>query len=114
MENEKIDLSPLDPCKDQERWNDLINTIARRAMHARRRRLSVSYQLLAWARPAVAMAAAIALMVVVGASVNRYQSQTNTNRAVKPTLMLAVWATTNQAPSTATIIEVLGGARASN
>lgn len=113
MESEKIDLSPLDPTKDQGRWNDLISTIARRAIEARRRRMSVPYQLLAWARPAVAMAAAIALIVVAGASVSRYQSQTNSSHTVEPTFMLTVWAATNQPPSTATMIEVLGGARGS-
>jgi hypothetical protein len=113
MESEKIDLSPLDPTRDQGRWNDLISAIARRGVEARRRRMSVTYQLLAWARPAVAMAAAVALIVAVGASASRYQSKTNARPAVKPTLILTVWAATNQPPSTATMIEVLGGARGS-
>jgi hypothetical protein len=111
MDNEKIDLSSLDPSRDESRWNDLISAIARRAREARQRRLSVPYQLLAWARPAVAMAAAIALVVVVGASLSRYAAQTKSVNTVKPALMLTVWAATDVHPSTAAMLELLGGAR---
>jgi hypothetical protein len=113
MESEKIDLSPLDPTVDLRRWNDLVNTITRRAIEARQRRLSVTYQLLAWARPAVAMAAAVALVVIAGASLSRFGSRTEVSSAVKPALILADWAVRGEAPSTATMIEVLGGARGS-
>jgi hypothetical protein len=114
MEQEKVDLSALDPSRDSARWNRLVDSITRRALEARRRRISVPYQLLAWARPAVAMAAAFAVVVLVGASISRLSARSSEVATAKPAVMLSIWAATGNRPSTASMIEVLGGARGSN
>jgi hypothetical protein len=44
MKNDKIDLSPLDPSRDQRKWNDLVNNIVKHAIEARERRDSVTHQ----------------------------------------------------------------------
>jgi hypothetical protein len=113
MDYEKIDLSSLDPSTDQERWNGLIDAIVKGAVRARRKRSSVTYQLLAWARPAMAVAAAVAMTVVIGASLNRDTPRSSLSKRAKPALLLAEWATTDKALSTATMVELLGGARGS-
>ena len=69
MRDDKIDLSPLDPSRDTQRWNQLMDSIARRAIEARERRSSPVYQLLAWARPAAVAAVVAALIAVIGASI---------------------------------------------
>lgn len=109
MENNRIDLSPLDPSNDTQRWNVLIESIVERATKLRQRRLSFSYQLFTWAKPAFALAVALAFIVVIGASLHGQRSQIETPSQVNPTLMLAVWASTNERPSIKTIFELFRG-----
>ena len=57
MDEQKIDMSAVDPSRDPERWETLVQSVAARALETRRRRLTVGHQLLSWARPALAIAA---------------------------------------------------------
>jgi hypothetical protein len=109
METKKIDLSPLDPSNDTQRWNELIESIVTRAIAIRDRELSFTYQLFAWARPAFALAAALAVFAIIGASFIGQDFQSRLNAKVKPAVELTVWATTNAHPSSAAIIELFGG-----
>ncbi len=109
MENNKIDLSPLDPSNDMPRWNALLNSIVSRAIEVRQRRLSFGYQLFTWARPAFALAVALAFFIVVGASLRGESARIEAGSQVNPTLMLAVWAATNERPTTKAIFELFRG-----
>jgi hypothetical protein len=101
-ENDKIDFAALDPSRDGRRWEEMVASIAQRA--ARRRPRSIPGQLSAWARPALAAAAALALLVWTAAFVSgRAVDETD------PTALLSQWAMTDEVPAPATIIEVLGG-----
>jgi hypothetical protein len=65
----KLDLGPLDPSRDPVRWERLVRSVAARGAEgaARRRPGALALQLAAWARPALAFAAAVALAVWIPA-----------------------------------------------
>lgn len=120
MSDEKMDLSILDPSRDQERWKAIVDSLASRAWNTRRRQLSVSFQIVCWARPALAIAASLALVswaatwardgtarcaaCVDGATT----SSTSSRSAQDPTTQLAQWAAADQMPATMQILQVLG------
>jgi hypothetical protein len=60
-DDDRIDFAALDPARDRVRWERMMGDVATRAL-ARRRR-GVGAQLGAWARPALALAACVALFV---------------------------------------------------
>jgi hypothetical protein len=64
MSHDPVDLGPLDPALDQVRWERLVRSVAARgaAGAALRRPRNLVLQLAAWARPAMALAAAAALV----------------------------------------------------
>ena len=63
---DKIDFGPLDPCRDEARWHRLVAQTARRAREQHARGVqTVSGQLVAWGRPALAVAAALSLVVTI-------------------------------------------------
>lgn len=109
MKDNKIDLSPLDPSNDRPRWNALLESIVSRAIEVRQRRLSFGYQLFTWARPAFALAVALAFFVVASASLRDESARIEVGPQVKPTVMLAVWAATNERPSTKAIFQLFRG-----
>jgi hypothetical protein len=61
MDDDRVDLSALDPARDPARWNALVAGVAARA--ATRRRASLSRALTGYAAPAFALAAAAALAI---------------------------------------------------
>jgi hypothetical protein len=89
-EPERIDLSPLDPAADPARWEDVIARTAARAQAARRAPGSFLAQLVSWGRPALGLAAALAL-VVWGASLLGGQPRRAPTR-VDPAATLSRWA----------------------
>jgi hypothetical protein len=60
MDDDKLDLSALDPTRDRLGWERRIAAVAARGVAARRRPLTVAAQLGAWRRPALAVATALA------------------------------------------------------
>jgi hypothetical protein len=67
MDPERLDLSPLDPAADAERWARLAAAIARRAAPELARRAQLKSPLLflaGWARPMLSAAAALAAISV--------------------------------------------------
>lgn len=67
MDPERLDLSPLDPAADAERWARLATAIARRAAPELARRAALKsplYLLAGWARPMLSAAAALAAIAV--------------------------------------------------
>jgi hypothetical protein len=119
MENEKIDLSPLDPSADAARWERLVGSITEagaRAIAARLRPHPILVQLAAWWRPVVA-ASAVAVgcawlppLVTPAPSSLRTSSTTElAQTASSPTPALMEWAMREKAPSTAELLETFGG-----
>lgn len=108
MKGDRIDFSPLDPSRDQDRWNDLLASVARRAVQARRRRLTVAVQLLTWSRPMLAAAAGLALVSWIGAMASGTGQAPTTTASEAPAMTLAAWAEQDRLPDTPKILELLG------
>jgi anti-sigma-K factor RskA len=67
MDEERLDFRALDPSVDADRWHRIIDSVATRGMAARRtatHRPSVTDLLAGWRRPAMALAAVLALVAV--------------------------------------------------
>jgi hypothetical protein len=109
MNDERIDLSLLDPSRDPKRWERLVASVTSRALAAHRRRLTISYQLTAWARPALALAAAAALASWVGTVVAPTRNGSAARTEPEPAYVLSAWANGDDVPATPRILEVLGG-----
>jgi hypothetical protein len=117
MDDERIDLSALDPARDGKRWDEMVDSVAARALAARRRSTGgaspgpVALQLVAWARPALALAAALALVVwaaALAAGGAARASAPGTTRT-EPAFALSAWAMQDELPSTEDVLETLGG-----
>jgi hypothetical protein len=107
MKDEKIDLSVLDPARDRQRWDRLVESVAARAWESRRRSLTVGFQLTVWARPSLAIAAAVAMAIWVGALANG-TTTTATRGQAEPVFVVTSWAVTGKLPDTSKILAVLG------
>jgi hypothetical protein len=103
-DDEKIDLSALDPSYDPARWTQLVEAATERALARRLATLTVSRQLSAWAQPTLALAAALSLMVWAGALLG-LGARSDTRDPVE---QLSQWAVNNQVPSTTNVFETFG------
>lgn len=105
-DDDKVDLSPLDPARDQLAWERRIAAVAARGLVARQRSLSVSDQLRVWQRPALAVAAALAaaswLGVIAG---ERFFSAPEAQESAE--LTWSRWAVNDEVPQTSEIFEVM-------
>jgi len=108
MHDAKFDWSSLDPSKDTERWNHLIESIADRAAARHKQRLTVSYQMLVWARPVLAAAAVVTIIV----GFRLYLSREGRSRLAidhyHRAYVLAQWADNQEHPSPSNVLQVLG------
>ena len=113
MADEKIDFSALDPAQDPQRWEQLVESVAQRALAARERPNPLLLQLSAWFRPALALATGLAIAVWCAALV---QSDRSTAAAVAtvedPVHALTNWAADDAIPSSVNPVAVLGGSHA--
>jgi hypothetical protein len=66
-EDEKIDFGVLDPSRDELHWHVMMRSVTDRAIRGRRAPRSIPVQLISWARPTLAIAAALTMLVWVGA-----------------------------------------------
>jgi hypothetical protein len=105
MSDGKVDFSVIDPQRDPARWNRKVETTAARAI-ARKQGGVLARTLLECARPALLVAASIALATWYGGSVR--QSQRPSRGSDDAAWMLTRWAVTGEQPSVASMLEVLG------
>ena len=108
MNDERIDLSSLDPSRNEAQWNRRVEFIAARAWAASQRRLTVASQVCAWMRPALAIAASLALVSWYGPLTSRPSQPRAATTAEDPTFTLTRWAMNDERPSASRILEVLG------
>jgi hypothetical protein len=73
MDEERIDLSPLDPARDPQRWQAFVERTLGRAEAAleRRGRAGAWGVLAAWGRPVLAAAAVLAAVLVAATALIR-------------------------------------------
>jgi len=108
MSESRVDLSSLDPMRDPQRWDRLVESIASKAWAARRRRLTVTHQLMVWARPSLLAAAVVALLPWVAALAAGTAAEQDNVTQTDPAYVLAQWAQSDERPPASTILKVLG------
>jgi hypothetical protein len=111
MDDDRVDLSALDPARDPARWNALVAGVAARA--ALRRRASLARALTGYAAPAFALAAAAALAIWLlaparGAPAIAAETYSETYSEIDG---LAAWALRG-VPDGAGLLSSLGGSHA--
>ncbi len=103
MGDPRIDWSSLDPSRDTERWNRLVESIADRALAHHKQRLTVSYQLLAWFGPVLAIAATVALVISARVLLAHSQRINPTTRCYERAYAVAQWAEVQEHSTTYTL-----------
>ncbi|MDY0004240.1 MAG: hypothetical protein RBU30_23270 [Polyangia bacterium] len=117
MRDDKIDFSALDPSRDAEGWEERVQEVARMALARHRPRAALPEQLVAWLRPAMVLAAALALLVWgaalggLGRSEPAQTGQVPRSEApgAEPALLVARWAAEDARPTPMELLRVLGG-----
>jgi len=109
-EEERVDLSAIDPARDAARWERRIQLVVARAVQARR--WTVAGQLSSWARPALALAAAAALFSWMGLMLSVQRESVSTGASVstpeEAVWMLSRWAEGGEQPSARSLLSVFG------
>jgi hypothetical protein len=102
MNDDRIDLSPLDPTRDELRWERMVRSVAARGRASRSLPEAVLLDLVRRARPALAAAAVLALCAWLPSLFGTPRAEP---RAMDPTLALA-W---SDSPSEAAQLFSAGG-----
>jgi hypothetical protein len=112
MTDPKLDLTALDPSRDQVRWDRLVRSVAARGAEAaaRRRPGWLALELSAWVRPALACAAGVALLVWVPTWLRAPPAPVPATSAATAdrAALLAAWAASDDPSSASTLLLVLG------
>ena len=108
MEDEKLDLSSLDPARDREAWRRRVDDVIARGVAARRAR-GFAHDLRALARPAVLLAAAVVLLVWSASWLAPRPARGTAGATVDPTARLVEWSTSAEPATTSEILATLGG-----
>ncbi|MBI5507698.1 MAG: hypothetical protein HY903_02980 [Deltaproteobacteria bacterium] len=106
MDDEKIDLSPLDLAQDPARFERLVARITGDAV-ARRQRPPLFAALVALMRPALAMAALSVAVIWGGAWF--VPARRPSSAAADPTQTLLAWAASGRVPEPGEILSTFGG-----
>jgi hypothetical protein len=114
--DDKIDFSPLDPAQDALRFERMVRATAARAREAaaRHAEATVVSQLAAWARPALALAAAATLLLWLPTVFGTKPGTTNpqapaaTKTAADPAASLVRWAQGTETPPVGEVLSALG------
>lgn len=107
VDDDKLDLSPLDPTLDAAGFEAMVQSIAARA--ARQIAAAPEEIMLRWWRPALALAASMA-MAAWGPSLLAARQPTSAS-AQDPAAALLQWSRGEGASSAAEILESLGASR---
>jgi hypothetical protein len=105
-DDDKIDFSSLDPMCDRVRFEGMVQTIVERASaktDALSDEPSIASQLATWARPALALAAGLTVLVWAGALF----SKPTASQTTQPAWALSTWAFNDQVPAANEILEVM-------
>jgi hypothetical protein len=105
MSDGKFDFSVIDPQRDPERWNRQVEATVTLALAGRQRGL-LARMLVDCARPALLVAASIALVSWCGANV-RQSSHQSVRSSDDAAWVLTRWAVTGEEPSVASMLQVL-------
>ena len=109
MSDERINLEPLSPWPDNGDFESIVQSVAKRAIANRRDRSSYTFQLKSLVKPALALAASVAIVVWIGALAQGKSDEEVVRAKKDPAFELASWAASGTVPPTSEIIRVLGG-----
>ncbi len=109
IEDEKIDLSPLDPCADRDRTEGRIREVIAYAATVRSRS-GISAFLAAWARPALGLAVASAVLALGVLSAPLHAPSTQPSLSDPAEAMLR-WTLTGHTPTPAEFLHTFGSHR---
>jgi hypothetical protein len=109
MDDERMDFSPLDPSRDEQRWRRNVDALVSRALAERRRRLSIEQQLLHWARPMLAVAAGLCILAWTANLVGGSGGPTRETATNAPALTVANWAANHHIPGPDDLLGTLRG-----
>jgi hypothetical protein len=114
-DDEKMDLSSLDPSRDAVRWERMIQSVANRAVAARQP--AVVIDLYRYARPLLALAAAVAALTWLPALLAEKPGESARSAATSavasdPVASLSEWAERGEVPASADLFATLGGSDA--
>jgi hypothetical protein len=104
--DDKLDLSALDPQRDRARWEALVRSITRRAL-AGRERPGLFFGLVNFARPALVFALGLTVVVWTGALVSRRSAGVYPTQ--DPAMSLLSWASAETMPEPGDILATFGG-----
>jgi hypothetical protein len=105
-----IDFSALDPARNRLRWERSIADLAARGYAERGRRYLLDRELLRWARPVLAVAAALCLIVWTAGYLRSTRAVSSArSTTLPPALTLAAWAATDHIPDSSELFGTLGG-----
>lgn len=112
MTNDPIDFSALDPSGNATRWDNLLHSVAARAVKAAKtqRDTSITELLVHWSRPSLVAASVAAMVTCLGAlqSLNKQSSATLVHQE-SPSSQLARWAESYSPQSTLQILQAFEG-----
>jgi hypothetical protein len=107
--DERVDLSSLDPAAASAAgWERRVRETVARAVELRRQS-PLLLQLLAWSRPALGLAAALAVVVWTAALFARSGARAGAEIPQEPAWALAGWAQGGELPSAGDVLALLGG-----
>lgn len=109
MDDERINFAAIDPSRNELRWERIVDSLAVKAARDRRKRLSVQWQLLGWARPVLAVAAGLCILAWTTSLLIAKRGPDTASAQDSPALTLAQWAANNQIPEPHLVLGVLGG-----
>ena len=105
MEPDRLDLSALDPSRDPERWERLVRSVASRGLARARLGGGVRAQLVAWWRPALALAAAAVALAWLPSLLPAPRAATS---VADPVLSTTSWLLRERSPETAAALASIG------
>ena len=104
-DDEKLDLSALDPTKDALRFERMVRSVAAKAVEQRVSPLGVAVR---WWGPALALAAGLALAAWIPSMLGSSASSTSSQTSSDPGATLLTWASGEGPSSADAVLETFG------
>jgi hypothetical protein len=114
MNRKRIDFSALDPTRDKRHLDDVIQFIVPKALDGTEEPLTIGGQVIAWAKPVLAFAAAAALVLWLGAVIFAKTDTPETATAHASTVVLTQLSVGNSSYSTYQILNAIGDRHVEN
>ncbi len=108
-EEERLDLSALDPTRDRTRFEGLVRSTVAAAMSRRRR--TTATETLRWWRPALALAASIAVAAWLPVLFGTGSDESTASTRGDPAIALLTLARSDTTPSPTDILATFGAPR---